>query len=318
MTVRHALACLLFIAGAPARADGVAPGVTLVPGAFTPGSQPDGNSVLIDAPDGIIVVDTGRHPAHLAAILDAVAATRKPVAAVVNTHWHLDHIGQNPGLRKAFPRARVYASGALAEARKGFLARYQKQLEELVAGEPDAEKQKPFRAELAIIAAGDALAPDETVTTSGRRRIAGRELDVHLETHAVTAGDVWLYDPQTRTLVAGDLVTLPVPFLDTACPRRWLDALDHLAAVDFAVLVPGHGPPMKRADLETYRAAFAHLVACAAAKQDAAACIAGWQKDAAPLLAGADPKVVTGMLDYYLKTALAGDVGRDQELCATR
>jgi len=29
-------------------------------------------------------------------------------------------------------------------------------------------------------------------------------------------------------LIAGDLVTLPVPFLDTACPNGWRKALDTL------------------------------------------------------------------------------------------
>ena len=50
-----------------------------------------------------------------------------------------------------------------------------------------------------------------------------------LEARAVTAGDVWLFDPATRVLAAGDLVTLPAPFLDTACPERWKAALDRVA-----------------------------------------------------------------------------------------
>ena len=31
---------------------------------------PNGNSIIFDAPDGLIVVDTGRHPAHAEAIID--------------------------------------------------------------------------------------------------------------------------------------------------------------------------------------------------------------------------------------------------------
>src|SRR5690349_2506517 len=42
----------------------VAPGVHLLRGAFVPGSQPDGNTVILKAPDGLIVIDTGRHAAH--------------------------------------------------------------------------------------------------------------------------------------------------------------------------------------------------------------------------------------------------------------
>ena len=36
----------------------------LVPGTFEPDRGPDGNSVFLDAPDGLILVDTGRHPEH--------------------------------------------------------------------------------------------------------------------------------------------------------------------------------------------------------------------------------------------------------------
>jgi hypothetical protein len=37
-------------------------GVDCLPGNFPVGGQPDGNSVRIQAPEGWIVIDTGRHP----------------------------------------------------------------------------------------------------------------------------------------------------------------------------------------------------------------------------------------------------------------
>lgn len=41
-----------------------APDWHLVPGSLEPNRGPDGNSVFLDAPDGLILIDTGRHPAH--------------------------------------------------------------------------------------------------------------------------------------------------------------------------------------------------------------------------------------------------------------
>jgi hypothetical protein len=35
-----------------------------VEGGFEPGRQPYGNSIFLDAPEGLILIDTGRHPAH--------------------------------------------------------------------------------------------------------------------------------------------------------------------------------------------------------------------------------------------------------------
>jgi glyoxylase-like metal-dependent hydrolase (beta-lactamase superfamily II) len=312
--MRILLAALLLASTARAATE-VAPGVTLVPGGFVPGSQPDGNSVVLDGPKGLVVVDTGRHAEHTQAILDVARAAKKPIVAVVNTHWHLDHVGGNPMVRHEYPEVRVYASDAIAGARKGFLADYQKQLEELVAAEPDAEKQKMFKTDLAILAAGDQLVPDEKIAASGARTLAGRKLDVHLETYAVTAGDVWLFDPATRTLVAGDLVTLPAPFLDTACPARWQKALDGLAKVDFKLLIPGHGPPMTKSDFATYRTAFAGFLRCGASGKDKATCVEGWLKDAGPLLGDTEPKLTKMLADYYVESALRGKPERTAKLC---
>jgi glyoxylase-like metal-dependent hydrolase (beta-lactamase superfamily II)/tetratricopeptide (TPR) repeat protein len=182
----------------------VAPGVHLLRGRFVPGEQPDGNSIVLTAPDGLIVVDTGRHAAHAQRILDFAAAARKPIAAVINTHWHLDHVGGNVMVRRAFPNVHVYASTAIEGARTGFLARYHAQLEGALAqAGGDAEKEKPLRAELALIDAGDALAPDRPVTKTGDFTIAGRALRLGLQPAAVTAGDLWVYDPATRVLLAG-------------------------------------------------------------------------------------------------------------------
>src|SRR4051812_27690148 len=90
----------------------IAKDVDLIPGRFVPGSQPDGNTIVFNATRGLIVIDTGRHPDHTNAILDFAKQRKRPVAAVVNTHWHLDHIGGNPVVRRAYPGVRIYASSA--------------------------------------------------------------------------------------------------------------------------------------------------------------------------------------------------------------
>ena len=270
----------------------VAPDIDLIPGRFTPGSQPDGNTIVLRGAKGLIVVDTGRHADHTQQIVDYAHAAKLPVVAIINTHWHLDHIGGNALLRREFPGVRVYASGALADARKGFLANYRKQLEEMVA----KSGEQSFKDEIALIDSGDALMPDVIIDKSGKRDIAGRKLEIGFEKDSVTAGDVWIFDPKTRVLITGDLITLPVPLLDTACPQNWRASLDRLSKLNFDVVIPGHGAPMHRADFETYRAAYTHFVSCTDAKEK---CIDGWLSDAAPLLEKEDPKFVRMLLDYY-------------------
>lgn len=310
----------LGLAGASAAAEplSIAPHTFLLRGHFESGRQPDGNSVVLVAPQGLVVVDTGRHPAHTRALLDFALDRGQPVAAIVNTHWHLDHVGGNPRVRAAYPEARVHASDAIEGAMGGFLADYRRQLEQMLreSGD-DAGKRAPFEAELAILDAGPALAPDRVVDASGPVTLAGLPLRLGLARRAATAGDVWLYDASTRILVAGDLVTLPAPFFDTACASGWTAALAELEAVPFETLVPGHGAPMGRAEFRRYRAAFGQLLDCAAGTADAKACIDGWLDGVGTLVPATEQPLARMLLEYYLGQVLRGEPAPVQAACAT-
>src|SRR3954447_25050700 len=108
---RYEIAAVLVVAAA--NAAGAAEPFHLIPGAVPLDSGPDGNTIILDAPRGLIVFDTGRHPEHAQAILDYAKARRRPIAAVVNSHWHLDHTTGNWDIRRAYPRVQIYASNAL-------------------------------------------------------------------------------------------------------------------------------------------------------------------------------------------------------------
>ena len=295
-------------AAAPAAMDGwreLADGVYFRQGMFAPGRQPDGNSLLLRGATGWIVVDTGRHAAHAQAIVDAARGSGRPLVAIVNTHWHLDHVSGNASLRDAYPHAEVHASMRIEREMHGFLEAYRGQLEALLRDRPDDAQAADWRAELARIAAGRALFPTQPVTAQGERRIDGRALVLGLAVDAVSGGDVWVLDPKTRTLAAGDLVTWPVPFLDTACPEGWTRALTALAALPFERVVPGHGEPMTRREFERYRRAHARLLACASDGRAEADCADGWIADVGDALPPGEAGRARGLLvDYYLPAKL--------------
>lgn len=303
----------LLTAGAARAAEPSAlpPSITLVPGHWTPGAQPDGNSVVFEGPDGLVLLDTGRHIEHVQRVQAALQARGKPLRWIVNSHWHLDHIGGNAELRAAHPQARLLASDAIAGARTGFLARYRRQLAAMQAqpdnpAEPLPMPRPAIARELAIIDAHVAQTPDVSVQASGERILAGRRFVVGLERDAVTAGDLWLLDPEARVLASGDLVTLPAPFLDTACPARWQAALQRLAEQPFDRLIPGHGPVLDRAGFERWRRGFDGLLRCAASNAPAQSCQAGWLDALGDLVPPAQQGFTHGLLAYYLDQHLRG------------
>ncbi|HYJ53525.1 MAG TPA: MBL fold metallo-hydrolase [Allosphingosinicella sp.] len=286
----------------------------LIAGSFEQGRGPDGNSVFLDAPEGLILIDTGRHPAHRDRLLAYARERGLPIAAIVNTHWHLDHTTNNGDIRALYPHAEVYASTAIEGALTGFLARSRAATErQRAAGRiPEANLAEVARA-FAVMDHPDGLRPTRPVTRSREMRIAGRRLRVNLAPFAATEGDVWLYDPASRLVIAGDLVVSEVPFLDTACPEGWRRALDAIAATPFTTLIPGHGAPMDRAAFLEWRSAFVNFIDCGGSPQPREACIAGWRRDAARFIGPGHETLIDSMAGYYLDNRLrAAPAERDR------
>ncbi len=294
----------LALACAPAAAQSPQP-YHLVPGSLQPGRGPDGNSIFLDAPEGLILVDTGRHPEHRDQLLAYARRRGRPIAAIVNTHWHLDHTTSNGEIRAAHPAAQVYASEAIEGALTGFFVRSRASTQRaLDAGQiPEANRAEVRRA-FAVMDDPGALRPTRPVTRSGAMRIAGRRLQVNLARYAATAGDVWLYDPSTRVAIVGDLVVAAVPFMDTACPEGWRRALGEIEATPFTILIPGHGEPMDRAAFATWRTAFDNLLDCGASDRPRADCIAGWRRDAARFIPAGREAMVDNLAGYYIDSRL--------------
>lgn len=277
---------------------------------------PDGNTVVLDAPRGLIVYDTGRSPMHAQAILDYAKLRGRPIAAIVNSHWHLDHTTGNYDLRQVYPNIKVYASTAIDGALQTFLAKGLSGPDKALTDPsvPQARKDQILRARFRV-AHPDTLRPTDPVVKSGRMTIAGRALDVHLTKFAATEGDVWLYDQRSRVAIVGDLVIGLVPFMDTACAEGWSKALDEIAARPFTTLIPGHGAVMDRADFLQWRTAYNNFVGCGRSSRPAKECIAGWEQDAARFIDAEHKAYVHDAAGYYLETRLRSSPEEQQRYC---
>jgi glyoxylase-like metal-dependent hydrolase (beta-lactamase superfamily II) len=310
------LAFTAILALAAASPAGIASDTWLLPGRLGPTGMPDGNTVIWQGPEGLVVLDPGRGGEHTGRVIEALRAMDAVPRVVLNSHWHLDHLGGNLRLRDSFPGLEVRAAPGLAAAREGFLARYAGFLEQQLAAESTPPQQaRQFAAELALIENAEGLAPDATIVEDGTPRLAGRPMEVHVETHAVSDGDLWLYDPATRLLAAGDLVVLPAPLFDTACAERWQAALGRIAATGFEILVPGHGRPMDRVEFTAWRRAFDRLLACASGAGSDASCVDGWFEDAGALADYDDADYARRLVTYYVQSQLRAPAQERRRYC---
>ncbi len=266
---------------------------------------PDGNTVIFDAPAGLVVVDTGRHRAHAQAILDHAAATGKPVAALVNSHWHLDHTTGNRDILAAYPHARLVASQAVAQAMEGFLARSLATARERLA-DPATPADQRIRIERGVAAMEDraAMVPADPVLADGPQTLGGRAFEVHIAPAAATGADLWLVAPDEQVAVVGDLVVAPVPFFDTGCEDGWRAALESIGVAEWTMLIPGHGAPMSRSDFTRWRGAFTAWLDCAASEAPAAQCAEGWMRDAAGFYTEAEREGVRYLAEAYVAELL--------------
>jgi glyoxylase-like metal-dependent hydrolase (beta-lactamase superfamily II) len=281
----------------------LAPGVTLIPGAMLPGRGPDGNTVVFEARDGLVVVDTGRHAWHSDAILAFAAAEREPITAIINTHWHLDHASGNRRIKAVFPEATVFTTDAVDRTLEpgGFLERnVESSRARLAEADVPPVEREEREIYLETMANAQFLRPNVSLQESGRRNFAGRRLDVHVTNGAVTDADIWLYDRRSRVVVMGDLVTFPSPFFESACPEAWRAELDAVAQVPWRIAIPGHGEPMTREQFNTYRAAYGAFIDCVNTDAEAAQCAAVWRDGVASLSSIADITDAAEYATYYV------------------
>jgi glyoxylase-like metal-dependent hydrolase (beta-lactamase superfamily II) len=241
----------------------IAPHTFGISGEMIPGHEPNGNTYVLESMKGLIVIGAGRHESHRRKIEMFAGQKHTAIVAVINSHWHLDHVSGNIGLRRTYPGIKVYGSGAINDALTGFLAKSAESSRQMLAtGKLDPVERDQITTDLTTIEAGDALKPDVVLSHTETPTIGGRKLQIRAAKNAVTAGNVWVFDPGSGVAFVGDLVTFPAPFLDTACSNGWKKALEEVARVPLRIVAPGHGPLLSREHFETYSRAFEKLLPC--------------------------------------------------------
>ena len=214
----------------------------------------------------MLVFDTGNIPGSTRRqIAEIRKLTSKPVRYVVNSHWHPDHNLGNSEYRAAFPGVTIIGTSA---TRAGILERvpgYFGQMTgfartdslmrlRLSTGRMRDSSKMPddVKLEWGLITRDYAefmpevlkakpSAPDLICDDSMTVMLGNRRVRIVSPGRGNTLGDTYVYLPNERVLLTGDLVTFPGPFPSSSYFGDWIRDLDQLKALHASVIVPGHG-----------------------------------------------------------------------------
>jgi glyoxylase-like metal-dependent hydrolase (beta-lactamase superfamily II) len=205
-----------------------------------------GNVAVLTTSEGVILVDD-KFERNVPEILQKVQAlTSQPVRYVLNTHQHGDHTGGN--------RKLMTESGVEILAHRNARANMAK------ASMPGLPRIT-FAHETAV-------------------HLGGKEVQARYFGRGHTNGDVVIAFPAHRAIHMGDLLNAGGPFIDYSANGsgvEWTKTIEAVLQTDFDIVIPGHGPVMKRDDMvewkkkfETMRSRVRELKRQGKSKEDAA------------------------------------------------
>jgi len=197
-----------------------------------------GNVAVMPTEEGLLLVDDKFEQDGPEILAKVKAVSDKPIKYILNAHQHGDHTGGNAFMLKNTPAEIVIHKNARAN---------------MVAGKQPGLPQITFADEAQVF-------------------IGGKEVSAHHLGRGHTNGDAVILFPTERVLHTGDLfVNGSAPFIDYSAKgsivaenapsvhRDWDKTLDRVLQLDFDIVIPGHGPVAKKADLMKWRDSIAEL-----------------------------------------------------------
>ena len=189
-----------------------------------------GNTTALITDAGVLLVDDKYDVDHDNIMSMLRTVTDKPVKYVINTHFHADHSGGN---------AKLQVDGTLAVSSDEARAR-------MVAGKM-------------------AGLPDISIGHRGTIYFGGKTVEMYWFGRAHTDGDIVVLFPDERILAAGDIYTNDpgtpelIDYAGGGSAKEWTATIGKALQLDFDTVVPGHGVPAKKADMEKYKDTSARL-----------------------------------------------------------
>jgi len=234
------IACLMVVGGAmsPAAADAdeeilttekLADGIYVLLGK-------GGNIGVSVGSDGVFLIDDQFAATHEKLTATVAQLTDQPIRFLLNTHWHGDHTGGNELL-----------------GQEGVVILSHDNVRKLLS-----EQQAIKFFQRTVPASPKAALPVVTFPDAMTLHFNGEQIAIEHVAHAHTNGDSIVHFPESNVLHMGDTFFHGLyPFIDVehggslagmiAAARRGLALADAQTRI-----IPGHGPPGDKADLEQF------------------------------------------------------------------
>jgi glyoxylase-like metal-dependent hydrolase (beta-lactamase superfamily II) len=213
------------------------------------------NAGLFVGEDWSVALDALGFPLQTKAFIAAAkkATGGKPIAQLINTHHHGDHVAGNQFFLPAQILGHPYCRQEVLKAVPTTPASWPKQ--EGIADGTEVRKLTP---------------PSATFEDNLTYYIGGNIVEFHFAGPAHTWGDIYAYLPQRKILFAGDLAFFHlVPYAHNGHVTKWLEAVDKIMKMDVDTIVPGHGPIGGKKDLAEMAEYFRFLKVEAKKRYDA-------------------------------------------------
>jgi glyoxylase-like metal-dependent hydrolase (beta-lactamase superfamily II) len=196
-----------------------------------------GNIAILEAPEGILLVDSGLADNAEAMETRARGAASSKITVLINTHHHFDHVGGNERLGRSGARIIAHENVLKRVSTVQRIAFFNREVPALA---PEGRPKSTF--------------PDSGSLTHGGEKVVYRHLPP-----AHTDGDSTVYFANSDVFHAGDLFFNGMyPFIDYSAGgsiEGMVAAADlMLKAVDASTkIIPGHGPLATRDELRAFR-----------------------------------------------------------------
>lgn len=242
----------------------LAEGVYMIRHPDAPDDFPQGNTTVIIGERDVMVIDSCYLPSDARKDIAQIHEwTDKPVRYLLNTHWHNDHIQGNKVYWETFPSITIIGHTETRKQMEGYVPNYMhgrfpkrvaalKQILETGKeedGTPISEaRREEVKANLAKLEPIDTefrntviQPPNLTFDQELDIDLGNREAQIRFLGRGNTAGDVVVYLPKEKILIAGDLLDHPVPYLGGGFPSELVRTLKRMSEIDAQTIIPGHG-----------------------------------------------------------------------------